>query len=68
MSLRPAWSTKQVLGQPGLLQGETLSQKTKPKEEENTDRRQTSRKNEGGREAGREERRENNVYKNEEEE
>lgn len=29
MSLKPAWSTKGILGQPGLLHRETLSPKTK---------------------------------------
>jgi hypothetical protein len=30
LSLRPAWSTKWVPGQPAGLYGETLSRKTKP--------------------------------------
>ena len=34
MSLRPAWSTQQVPGEPGLLHRETLFQNTKKKRKE----------------------------------
>ena len=46
VSSKPVWSTELIPGQPGLLQRETLSCKTKTKEREKKERKE-------GREEGR---------------
>jgi hypothetical protein len=46
LSLRPAWSTEWVSGQPGLHR-ETLSRKTKPKQNTNKQKKELKQKETG---------------------